>query len=480
MSVDEELAFLSARELVARYRDGSLSPVEATRATLDRIAALQDTLNAYCLIDGEAAMAAARASEARWCGDAPLGLFDGVPTSIKDIVLTRGWPTLRGSRTIERDQDWADDAPPVARLREHGAVLLGKTTTPEFAMKGVTDSPLTGITRNPWNPDLTPGGSSGGAGAAVAAGLCALALGTDAGGSIRIPASFCGVFGHKPSYGRVPVWPPTPFGTFASTGPMSRTVADAALMLNAIAEPDARDWNALPYDGTDYCERLDEGIEGVRIAYSPTLGYAEVDREVAAIVETSIDALVECGAHVELEDPGFADPAPFWHVLFRGLTRFAFKDMTEEQLAVMDPIVAEKIRATPGVDLETYLQAERRRAELGAHMRAFHRRYDLLVSPATAVAAFPVGRATPDRGPGADATEWPFSLPFNLTRQPAASVPCGFTADGRPVGLQIVGPPHADALVLRAARAFETARPWFARRPPHPSSNGGVQRPAWR
>lgn len=468
MSLDEELAFLSARELVARYRDGSLSPVEAARATLERIAALDGTINAYCLVDGDAAMAVARESEARWRRGAAVGPLDGVPTSIKDIVLTRGWPTLRGSKTIERDRDWADDAPPVARLREHGAVLLGKTATPEFAMKGVTDSPLTGITRNPWNPDLTPGGSSGGAGAAVAAGMCTLALGTDAGGSIRIPASFCGVFGLKPSYGRVPVWPPTPFGTFASTGPMTRSVADAATMLNAIAEPDARDWNALPYDGTDYREGLDEGIDGVRIAYSQTLGYARVDGEVATIVDAAVEALAERGARVEREDPGFADPAPFWHVLFRGLTRFAFKDLTEDQLAVMDPLIAEKIRAAPGVDLEIYLQAERRRAELGAHMKAFHRRYDLLVSPATAVAAFPAGRATPDRGPDADATEWPFSLPFNLTRQPAASVPCGFTADGRPVGLQIVGPQHGDALVLRAARAFETARPWSARHPDWP------------
>lgn len=466
--MDEELVFLSGQELTARYRAGSLSPVEATRATLERISALQEPLNAYCLIDEEAAIAAARASEARWRDGVPIGLLDGVPTSIKDIVLTRGWPTLRGSKTIERDQDWADDAPPVARLREHGAVLLGKTTTPEFAMKGVTDSPLTGITRNPWNPDLTPGGSSGGAGAAVAAGMCTLALGTDAGGSIRIPASFCGVFGFKPSYGRVPAWPPTPFGTFASTGPMTRSVADAAMMLNVIAEPDAKDWNALPFDRTDYREGLDEGIDGVCIAYSQTLGYARVDGEVATIVDAAVEALAERGARVEREDPGFADPAPFWHILFRGLTRFAFMDMTEDQLAAMDPFIAEKIRKAPGVDLETYLQAERKRAELGAHMKAFHRRYDLLVSPTTAIAAFPVDRATPDRGPDTDVTEWPFSLPFNLTRQPAASIPCGFTADGRPVGLQIVGPPHGDALVLRAARAFETARPWSARRPNWP------------
>ena len=461
----EELAYLSAGDLIARYRDGSLSPVEATQATLGRISAFQDVLNAYCLVDEDTAMEAALASETRWRRGEPIGHLDGVPTSIKDIVVTRGWPTLRGSKTIDPDQPWNDDAPPVARLREHGAVLLGKTTTPEFAMKGVTDSPLTGITRNPWNPELTPGGSSGGAGAAVAAGLCALAVGTDAGGSIRIPASFCGVFGLKPSYGRVPVWPPTPFGTFASTGPMTRTVADAALMLSVIAEPDVRDWNALPHDRRDYSDGLEDGIAGFRIAYSPTLGYAEVDGEVADVVEAAVEAFTALGATVERRDPCFSDPASFWHVLFRSLTTNAFKDMTEDKLAVMDPMIADKIRASRGQDLEAYLDAEHRRAELGAHMKAFHERYDLLVTPATAVAAFPVGRATPDRTPEGDATEWPFSLPFNLTRQPAASVPCGFTADGRPVGLQIVGPAHCDTIVLRAARAFETARPWSGRRP---------------
>jgi aspartyl-tRNA(Asn)/glutamyl-tRNA(Gln) amidotransferase subunit A len=463
--MSDELVYLSAGDLIARYRDGSLSPVDATRATLDRIAALHPVLNAYCLVDEDASMAAARASEDRWRRGAPIGRLDGVPVSIKDIVVTRGWPTLRGSRTIDPDQEWPDDAPPVARLRAHGAVLLGKTTTPEFAMKAVTDSPLTGITRNPWNPDLTPGGSSGGAGAAVAAGMCALALGTDAGGSIRIPASFSGVFGLKPSYGRVPVWPSTPFGTFASTGPMTRTVADAALMLNVIAEPDPRDWNALPHDARDYGDGLEDGIAGIRIAYSPTLGYADVDAEVAAIVEAAVETFTALGARVERRDPGFNDPAPFWHALSRGLTAYAFRDMPDHKLAMMDPMIADKIRAARGQDLGTYLDAERQRAELGAEMKAFHQSYDLLVTPATAVAAFSVDRATPDRTAERDAAEWPFSLPFNLTRQPACSVPCGFTADGRQVGLQIVGPAHGDRAVLRAARAFETVRPWAGRRP---------------
>ncbi|MCS6855984.1 MAG: amidase family protein, partial [Elioraea sp.] len=205
-------------------------------------------LNAFCLVAWRTALAAARESERRWMKGEPQGLLDGVPVSIKDLVLTRGWPTLRGSKTIDPKGPWKDDAPCVARLREHGAVLIGKTTTPEFGWKGVTDSPLTGVTRNPWDPRLTPGGSSGGAAAALAAGMGPLAIGTDGGGSIRIPCAFTGVFGLKPSFGRVPAWPLSPMGTVAHVGPMTRSVADAALMMNVIALPDTRDWHALPWD----------------------------------------------------------------------------------------------------------------------------------------------------------------------------------------------------------------------------------------
>ncbi|HEY5636358.1 MAG TPA: amidase family protein, partial [Burkholderiales bacterium] len=272
MSAD--LCALSATELVAAYRAKTVSPVEATRDALERIAKLNPKLNCFNLVDEKGALAAARESEARWRKGAPMGLLDGVPTSIKDIILTKGWPTLRGSKTVDPKGPWNDDAPAVARLREHGAVLLGKTTTPEFGWKGVTDSPLTGITRNPWDPTKTPGGSSGGSAAAVASGMGALTVGTDGGGSIRIPCAFTGLFGLKPSFGRVPAWPLSPFGTVAHLGPMTRTVADAALMLNVLALPDARDWHALPYDGRDYRVGLEDGVRGLRIAYSPALGYA--------------------------------------------------------------------------------------------------------------------------------------------------------------------------------------------------------------
>ncbi|HEX4328554.1 MAG TPA: amidase family protein, partial [Burkholderiales bacterium] len=234
-----KLYHLSAVELSAGYAAKRLSPVEVTQAVLARIDAVNPRVNAFCLVDHEAALAAARASEARWHKGRPLSFIDGVPAGIKDLVLARGWPTLRGSKTVDPAGPWNDDAPATARLREAGAVLLGKTTTPEWGWKGVTDSPLTGITRNPWNLGVTPGGSSGGASAALAAGMGALHVGTDGGGSIRIPSSFCGLAGIKAHFGRVPAWPLSPMGNVAHVGPMARTVRDCAGLLDVLARPDA-------------------------------------------------------------------------------------------------------------------------------------------------------------------------------------------------------------------------------------------------
>jgi len=305
-----DLADASASQLLALYRARQASPVEATRAVLARIARLNPVLNAYCLVDEETALASARASEARWAGGQASGPLDGVPASIKDLILTRGWPTRRGSRTIDpAAQTWEVDAPVTARLREAGAVLIGKTATPEFGCKGETNSPLTGITRNPWNPAKTPGGSSGGAAAAVAAGMGPLAVGTDGAGSVRIPAAFCGNFGLKPSFGRVPAYPLSPFGSVAHLGPHTMTVRDAALMMNVIKQPDARDWTALPPDASDYLAGLDGGVRGLRVAYSPTLGYARhVHPEVAVAVERAVQVLRDQGAVVEAQDPGIDDP----------------------------------------------------------------------------------------------------------------------------------------------------------------------------
>ncbi len=451
---------LSATELVAAYRSRTLSPVEVTKAAIARIRRFDPVFNAFVLVAEREALADARASESRWMKGRPKGLVDGVPTSIKDIILTRGWPTRRGSRTVDPKGPWKEDAPCVARLREHGAVLLGKTTTPEFGWKGVTDNPLTGITRNPWNPAMTPGGSSGGAAAALAAGMGALAIGTDGGGSIRIPCSFTGLFGIKASFGRVPAWPMSPFGTVAHVGPMARTVADAALMLNVISRPDARDWYSLPHDPRDYTVRLEDGVRGLRIAYSADLGYARVDREVAAIVKRAVQHFVDLGAHVEAKDPGFEDMGPVFQAHWFAGAAHIYRGLTPQQRRLVDPGLREV--ALQGAEIGTmeYLDAVAKRGALGVAMNAFHRKFDLLVTPTLARSAFAAGQEVADPKREKRWTDWtPFSLPFNLTQQPAASINCGFTKSGLPVGLHIVGPKHADALVLRAARAFESACP---------------------
>jgi len=310
------LELVPATELLERFRRRAVSPVEVVDAVLATIDRADSELNAFCLVDPEQARAAARASEGRWERGGPCGLLDGVPVAIKDLLLTRGWPTLRGSLAIDPEQSWDDDAPSVARLRAHGAVLVGKTTTPELGWKGVTDSPRDGVTGNPWDSSRTAGGSSGGSAAAVARGMATLAVGTDGGGSIRIPAAFCGVFGLKPTYGRVPLWPASPFGTLAHHGPIARTVEDAALMMDVLAEFDSRDWSAMPTPTDSHRTGLDAGVRGLRIGYSPALGYVDVDPEVAALVRDAVDALAGLGATVDEVDPGFADPVEAFHVLW--------------------------------------------------------------------------------------------------------------------------------------------------------------------
>ena len=452
---------LTATALLEAYRRKTLSPVEVTKAVLARIAALQSSLNAFLLVDEEAALAAARASEARWMKGAPQGAIDGVPATVKDVMIARGWPTLRGSRSVRRDQPWDEDSPMVARLREQGAVLLGKTTTPEFGWKAIGDSPLTGITRNPWNRERTPGGSSAGAAVAAATGMGPLHLGSDGGGSIRIPSSFTGVFGIKPTYGLVAASPPSPFAVVSHTGPMTRTVEDAALMLSIIAAWDARDPYALPPAKRDFRSGLDVGVKGLRIAYSPTLGYAKVDPEVARLVEAAVRALEAQGAIVEQADPGFASPRDaFWALWCAGCAKVA-AGMSAAQRAELDAglqVAAERGSRLSAVDL---INAEGERALLMQKTNAFLARYDVLLTPAVAVPALPVGQDLNDPKTEEIWIDWtPFSYPFNMSRQPAASIPCGFTTAGLPVGLQAVAALDRDALVLRVARAYETAHPF--------------------
>ena len=452
-----DLCSLSATDLVRAYFKKLLSPVEVTRAVLERIEKLNPVLNAFCLVDRKQAIEKAKQSEKRWSKGSPQGLLDGVPVSIKDLLLVRGWPTLRGSKTVDPKGPWNDDAPVTARLREHGAVLLGKTTTPEFGWKGVTDSPLTGITRNPWNPKMTPGGSSGGGAAAVAAGMGPLTVGTDGGGSIRIPCAFTGLVGLKPSFGRVPAWPLSPMGTVAHVGPMTRTVTDCALLLNVLSLPDARDWHALPYDARDYRVGLDDGVKGLRIAYSADLGYAKVDPEIASIVKKAVAKFKDLGAHIEAKDPGFEDCGPLFSAHWFPGAAYIVRNTHPRKRALMDKGLLETARLGERVTTAQYLAAVQKRGALGVHMNAFHERYDLLVTPTLPLAAFRAGQEMANLLREKRWTDWtPFSYPFNLTQQPAATVPCGLTKKGLPVGLHIVGARHADALVLRAARAFES------------------------
>ena len=458
--MSSDLTECTAIELLALYRERSASPVEVVQAVLDRIERVDPIINAFCLVAAEQALAAARASEQRWHDGAPVGPLDGVPTSINDLILTAGWPTRRGSRTVDPEQRWDVDAPATARLREAGAVLIGKTTTPEFGCKGETNSALTGITRNPWDPSKTSGGSSGGTAAAVAAGLGPLSIGTDGAGSVRIPAAFCGNVGLKPSFGRVPAYPLSPFGTVSHLGPHTMSVADAALMTNVLKQPDARDWTSLPPDDSDYLDGLDAGVAGLRVAFSPTLGYAAVDAEVAAAVDAAVRDLEMVGAVVEEVDPGFEDPLEITTGLWFTGAWALWNTLTPEQQDVTDPDFAAEAELGSRLSALDVQRLVLRRGELGSMMRQFMQHYDVLVTPSVAVPAFdarPAGHSamTPETMLG-----WtPFSYPFNLTQQPAITVPCGLTSVGLPIGLQIVGPMFADALVLRAARAYELIHP---------------------
>ena len=374
----DDIAFMPATQLLALYRGKQLSPVEVIEHTLKRLETHESAINAFVLYDPETALAMARASEARWRKGEPQGLLDGVPVALKDTVLTKGWPRLLGSRTINADQSWDEDSPVTARLRDEGAVFFGKTTTPEFGWKPVTDSPLTGVTRNPWDLERTPGGSSGGSAAGVLAGICPLAVGTDAGGSIRIPASFCGIVGLKPTFGRVAVYPPSVFGDVAHVGPMSRTVDDAALMLDAIMGPDSRDWHSVPDDDIAYRDRVREGsLKGKRIALSPTLGFAEPTALVRTALERASQVLVELGAVVEPADPFRESPLPVFQTLALGAFWALLRAQTPEAITLMDPGLVELCRRGEAVTQEQYVGAIAQRTTLGQALRQFFDRFDL-------------------------------------------------------------------------------------------------------
>jgi aspartyl-tRNA(Asn)/glutamyl-tRNA(Gln) amidotransferase subunit A len=460
-----DLAMMPAHQLVKLFKSRKASPVEALKAALIRVDAFNPQLNAFQHLDPDGAMRAARASEKRWKkGGKRLSDIDGVPVTIKDMQLTKGMPTRMGSLATDADGPWTVDSPAPQRLREAGTVLMGKTTAPEYGWKGVTDSRLFGATHNPWKIGRTPGGSSGGGCAAEAVGMGSLAIGTDGAGSVRIPCAFSGLFGLKATQGRVPYWPPSAQGTLSHVGPMTRTVKDAAMMMNVIARPDLRDPYGRYNDEEDYLKGFDKGVKGLRVAYSPNLGFVEkekIDRDVAAAVESAAKVFKTLGAKVVEDSPDLQglDPRTILNAHWQSNVAVLLKNFSPEKRELMDPglVRAAEFGATLGQD--AVVTAIHQRQTLSAIFNQFMSKYDLLLTPTMPMTAFAVNENGAWGGDGVDIGWTPFTLTFNLTRQPAATIPCGLDREGLPIGLQIVSAHARDALVLRAAAAYERVRP---------------------
>lgn len=464
-----DLCFTPATELARAIRAKKLSSVEITSAVLDRIKALEPKLNAFAYLAAEEAMdAAAKADNALAKGEA-LGPLHGIPITIKDLEPVRGMPISGGTYLRHGEIAPADNAV-VARLRDAGAVILGKTTTPEFGWKGVSQSPVTGITHNPWKHGFSAGASSSGAGVGAAAGYGPLHQGSDGAGSIRMPAHFCGVFGLKPTYGRVPQSPMAPSDNTVHLGPMTRNVADAAMLLKVMAGRHPDDMSSLEADPADYPGLVANRPRAPRIAYSPDLGHARVDLEVAALVRKAVTAFeTDLGWRVEQVETPWGPKGPelarfFWPAHFQ---RHA--DRIPELRDKMDPGFIACIEAGSHITMADYQKKRLVKYAYCAEIHHFFEDWDFLLTPAVSVAAFPAEKLQPDHWPQHpwDWMSWAeFSYPFNMSQNPAASIPCGFTADGLPVGLQIVGRRCDDLGVLQMSAAFEAARPWASRRPP--------------
>lgn len=463
----EDLGFLPATALAEMIRTKQLSPVEYMQSLLDRIEALEPKVNAFAHLAANQAMSAARRAEAELMSGGRIGRLHGVPVTIKDLAITKDMPTQSGSLIFQGHQP-AEDAPVVPRLRQEGAIVLGKTTTSEFGWTGVSHSPLTGITHNPWKFGYNAGASSAGAGAAAASGFGPLHQGSDGAGSIRMPSHFCGVFGLKPSFGRVPNYPVSTGDFTSHMGPMTRNVADGALLLEVMAGPHPLDYTSLEAGPASYLMRLHEGIKGKRVAYSPDLGLARVDPDVAALVKAAAGRFSELGATVEEVPTPWAAPGPELIRFFWSAHMTRLRPHLEKWEARMDPGLVACIKAADDVSVAEYQVARERKMAYVADIHRWFEEWDLLLTPSVSVAAFPAEKLMPDHWPRHD-WDWlswaEFSYPFNMSWNPAASVPCGFTAEGLPVGLQIVGRRFDDLGVLQASAAFEQIQPWAAKRP---------------
>lgn len=456
--LETDLLFASATQLVAWYRERKVSPVDVIEAVLHRIDRVNPRLNAFCHVDPDQVRADAVSAGQAVGADEPLGPLHGVPISVKDNLDVKGSPTQYASRLMEGNVS-TTDCPAVERLRKAGAIIIGRTTMPEFGWKGVTDSPIYGITRNPWNPDVTPGGSTGGGAAAVAGGMGVIAVGTDAGGSLRIPGAFCNLVGFKPSSGRIPNHPPAPGELLRHIGPLTRTVTDAALAVDVMAGPDERDLNSLPATERNLVDDLERGIDGLTIAWCPRLVGATVDPEIETICAAAVKRLEDAGARVEpveLELDGFFDS---WKTQILAALSARLEDTFEDAGGLLDRELLRLAVSATVLRSKDLILAQQKRHECWHAVRRVYEQHDLLATPTLGMNPFPIGQNQPD---GYEQNWVPFLFPFNLTGQPAISVPCGWTAARLPVGLQLVGRRHDDVTVLRAARAFEQLAPWAA------------------
>lgn len=458
--MSHEFDSMSAMEMRRRIAAKEISPVEVTKRALGKAEATQSTLNAFYRLLPEQALAAARIAEDAVMSGAPLGALHGIPFSAKDLMAVKGVGYASGSRTMEANVATID-APAVERAKAAGAILIGKTTTSEFGCKPVGDSPLTGITRNPWNLDKTPGGSSAGAAASVAAGITPFALGTDGGGSIRIPAAFTGLAGIKGQFGRVPVWPTSATPTLAHVGPLARSVQDAALLFSVIAGLDRRDPFGVAGPVPDVLDAVSAPVTDLRIAYSPTLGYARPDPEVVKLTDKAASTFRELGCMVDLVENVFdTDPADLWTAEFYAGVGIRLRSFMENQRGLLDPAVADVLEPALSQDMRDYYTKVFARYALRDKINAFFERYDILISPVIPVTSLDAGKNIPDGLSDRNLVSWVYyTYPFNLTGQPAASVCAGIASDGMPVGLQVVGRSFCEGDVVRAAAAFERTQP---------------------
>ena len=451
---------LDALQVAAQYAAGGLSPVDVARACLERIEACEPRLNAMYRVDRDGALAAAKAAEARWRSKQPLSPLDGVPVTIKENIYTKGDPAPIGTKANEGALPQPADAPPAARLREAGCVILGKTTMPDFGMLSSGLSSIHGITRNPWNTARNTSGSSSGAGAAGAAGYAPLHLGTDIGGSVRLPATHCGIFALKPSLGRVPVYPPY-IGRV--TGPMTRDVASSAALMNLLSKPDARDFMSLPFEERDFLKESEKtNLKNLRIGFLPDMkvGFAPLP-EIRAAAAAAVKALEAAGAKVE-EMPSFLTAE-----LMDGMSRFFearsyhdFSQMPPAMQAKVLPFIAEwssyRAKNFSGRDVMaaygSYVAL--REATLKATQP-----YDFVISPTSPILAYEAELACPGNDPHNAFPHICFTVPYNMSEQPAASLNWTHSKDGLPIGIQIIGRRFDDLGVLRLSRTLEQMRP---------------------